>query len=69
MQDSKSASRLARPQLRLHRNAWSTSEIRRLRDLAAGGVPPRDIASILRRSEFSIRNKAGMHGTSLKRGA
>lgn len=48
-------------------NAWATEEIRALRSLAAQGVPPRSIAVALGRSEFAIRNKAVMHGISLRR--
>lgn len=47
-------------------NLWSIEDIRRLRELAAQGVPLRSIAATLRRSESAIRNKAGMHGISIQ---
>jgi hypothetical protein len=46
---------------------WSTADIRRLRELAEQGMPVPTIAATLRRSESAIRNKAGMHGISLRR--
>lgn len=49
-------------------NAWTTDEVRRLRELAEQGVAVDDIAAKLRRSVSSIRNKAGMHGISLNGG-
>jgi hypothetical protein len=45
---------------------WSSDEIRRLREMAARGAPLRLIACALRRTESSIRNKAGMHGISIQ---
>lgn len=50
-----------------NRGAWSVSEVRRLRELAEQGFAPHLIAIALRRSEFAIRNKAGMHGISFQR--
>jgi hypothetical protein len=47
-------------------NEWSSEEVRRLKELAATGVAPESIASALRRTESAIRNKAGMHGISLR---
>ena len=48
-------------------NHWTMDDIGRLRRLAEEGLPVASIALALRRSEFSIRNKAGIHGISLKR--
>lgn len=48
-------------------SVWATEEIRALRSLAAQGVPPDGIALALGRSEFAIRNKAAIHGISLRR--
>ena len=47
-------------------NPWSQEEIRRLRELAARGLRVSDIAARLGRSESAIRNKAGLHGVSLR---
>lgn len=47
-------------------NSWSSSQIRQLRDLALQGFTVGAIAAHLRRSESAIRNKAGMHGISLR---
>lgn len=49
-------------------NAWTIDDVRRLRELAEHGVDIGVIASELRRSVSSIRNKAGMHGISLHGG-
>jgi hypothetical protein len=57
------ASRLSR---RSGRNEWSTEDLRRLRDLAATGTPLNAIAATLRRTTSAVRNKAGMHGISLR---
>jgi hypothetical protein len=46
--------------------AWSTEEIQQLRQLAIAGESPEAIAMKLRRSASAIRNKATMHGISLK---
>ena len=45
---------------------WSSDDLRRLRELAATGTPLDAIATTLRRTESAIRNKAGMHGISLR---
>ena len=45
---------------------WSSTDLRLLRELAANGTPVEAIASALRRTASGIRNKAGMHGISLK---
>lgn len=45
---------------------WSTAQIRLLRELALQGLPVSAIAARLRRSESAIRNKAGLHGISLR---
>ncbi|WP_161811870.1 hypothetical protein [Steroidobacter agaridevorans] len=47
-------------------NLWSSEELGLLRSLASRGVPVSSIASTLRRSESSIKNKAGMHGIPLR---
>ena len=47
-------------------NGWSTAQIRLLRDLASQGASVSEIAKQLRRSESAIRNKAGMHGISVR---
>lgn len=48
-------------------NTWSTEEIRELRQLAVAGASLDTIAVTLRRTRSAIRNKATMHGISLKR--
>lgn len=45
---------------------WSPHELQQLRTLAQEGVPVKRIADTLRRSEHAVRNKAGIHGISLK---
>jgi hypothetical protein len=40
--------------------------LQQLRALAQDGVPLNRIADTLRRSECAVRNKAGIHGISLK---
>jgi hypothetical protein len=45
---------------------WSTEEIQQLRQLAVAGESAEAIAMKLRRSPSAIRNKATMHGFSLK---
>jgi hypothetical protein len=50
-----------------NRSAWSLGEVRRLRELAEHGLAPNRIARELGRSEFAVRNKAGMHGISFQR--
>ena len=47
-------------------NQWSAEDLRRLRELAAAGTTPEAIATTLRRTTSAIRNKAGMHGISLR---
>lgn len=51
---------------RARRNEWSSADLRRLRELAALGTPLDTIATALRRTTSAIRNKAGMHGISLR---
>lgn len=53
-------------QRRVNRNEWSSADLRRLRELAETGAAPDTIASTLRRTESAVRNKAGMHGISLR---
>ena len=46
--------------------SWSREEIRQLRELADAGVPAHDIAARLRRTVSAIKNKAGIHGISVR---
>lgn len=46
--------------------AWSRDEIRELRELADAGVPTHIIAVRLRRTVSAVKNKAGIHGISVK---
>jgi hypothetical protein len=46
---------------------WSMEDIRTLRYLVEQGLPPKEIALALGRSEVAIRNKALMQGISLRR--
>jgi hypothetical protein len=46
--------------------SWSAAEIRQLKHLAQQGLPLKDIARHLRRTESALRNKAVMHGISLR---
>lgn len=48
-------------------NTWSTEEIRQLRQLAVAGASLDTISITLRRTRSAIRNKATMHGISLRR--
>lgn len=48
-------------------NTWSTEDIRLLRQLAVAGASLETIAGTLRRTRSAIRNKATMHGISLRR--
>jgi len=48
-------------------STWSREDVRQLRELAVAGVPAEVIAVQLRRTYSAVRNKAGMHGISLKR--
>lgn len=47
-------------------NHWSATEIQRLREMSALGRSVDDIATALKRSASSIRNKAGMHGIAVR---
>jgi hypothetical protein len=47
-------------------NLWSMQEVRRLRELAAAGMPIDSIAATLRRTRSAIKNKAGLHAISLR---
>jgi hypothetical protein len=47
-------------------NTWSTEDIRLLRQLAVDGASLETIAGTLRRTRSAIRNKATMHGISLR---
>ncbi len=46
--------------------AWTPSDERKLRDLAAGNTPTRVIGLKLGRTEDSVRSKAAALGVSLK---
>jgi hypothetical protein len=46
--------------------SWSSVEIRRMRELAEQGASIDIISDQLRRTPSAIRNKAAMHGISLK---
>lgn len=48
-------------------NTWSIEEVRQLRQLAGAGASLDTICVTLRRTRSAIRNKATMHGISLKR--
>ena len=45
---------------------WSSEELRQLRELAEAGTSLDAISVTLRRTASAIRNKAGMHGISLR---
>lgn len=47
-------------------NQWSLEQVRVLRELAGQGLPAHRIAAELKRSESAVRNKACMHGISLR---
>ena len=51
---------------RAKRNGWSSADVRRLRELASSGTPVEIIAATLHRTTSAVRNKAGMHGISLR---
>lgn len=51
---------------RSRRSDWSTEDLRRLRELAGSGMPLNAIAAALRRTASAVKNKAGMHGISLR---
>jgi hypothetical protein len=46
--------------------SWSSVEIRRMRELAEQGISIGIISNLLRRTPSAIRNKAAMHGISLR---
>lgn len=48
-------------------NPWAIEEIKTLRSLAAQGMSPHSIGVVLGRTEFAVRNKAAIHGISLRR--
>jgi hypothetical protein len=48
-------------------SAWDIEEIRTLRLLAGQGMSPQSIGVVLGRTEFAVRNKAMIHGISLRR--
>jgi hypothetical protein len=45
---------------------WSSVEVQQLRELTDAGIGIEIIAARLKRSISAVRNKAGMHGFSLK---
>lgn len=45
---------------------WSRDEIRQLRELADAGIPTHVIATRLRRTVSAVKNKAGLHGISVR---
>lgn len=45
---------------------WDPEDLRELRELAEQGIAPAVIAARLRKTESTIRNKAGMLGISLR---
>jgi len=47
-------------------NIWSTDHIQTLRRLVQEGRSVKDIALAMKRTESAIRNKAVMHGISLR---
>jgi len=47
-------------------NLWSMQEVRRLRELAAAGMPLDSIAMTLQRTRSAIKNKAGFHAIPLR---
>jgi hypothetical protein len=49
-----------------NRQAWTSSEVQRLRELAQANTPTRVIAMKMERSEASVRSKAYTEGISLK---
>ena len=46
--------------------SWSCEQVRRLRELAAQCVSIETMSALLRRTPSAIRNKAAMHGISLR---
>lgn len=48
-------------------SAWDIEEIRTLRLLAEQGMSPESIGVVLGRTQFAVRNKALIHGISLRR--
>lgn len=49
------------------RKEWSSQDLRLLRDLTSTGTPVDAIAATLHRTTSAVRNKAGMHGISIRR--
>ena len=47
-------------------SSWTAERIQMLRRLAQEGRSAKEIAVVMKRTESAIRNKAGMHGISLK---
>jgi hypothetical protein len=45
---------------------WSPAELKQLRELTDAGIGVEIIAVKLKRSVSAVRNKAGMHGFSVK---
>ena len=45
---------------------WSSTELKQLRELSDAGVGVEIIAARLKRSVSAVRNKASMHGFSIR---
>jgi hypothetical protein len=48
------------------RQAWNDKDLRELQSLIAAGVPVREIAERMGRSEYAVRSKASQAKISLK---
>ncbi|HEY6643922.1 hypothetical protein [Povalibacter sp.] len=48
-------------------NVWSSESVRKLRELAEAGAATEVIAAHLGRTPSAVRNKAGLHGISLRK--
>ena len=47
-------------------NSWSSNDVQKLQALVEARTSIREMAKILRRTESAIRNKAALHGISLR---
>jgi len=47
-------------------NSWSMHDVQKLQALVEARTSVREMARILRRTESAIRNKAALHGISLR---
>lgn len=67
MQQKRSSSVLARKDYFARGSAaWTSEAIQKLRALANAGASVKEIAAELGRSEPAIRNRASLHGISLR---